>query len=88
MDVDKDQEDPEMYDLIASWMTSGGPLQELRRDERGRIRDAEPTAEPTTTEAASAPRRRARRLTFALARGPHAGQGLMTAPCTDGCAAC
>lgn len=77
-----------MYDLIASWMTSGGPLQELRRDERGRIRDAVPTAEPTTTVAVSAPRRRARQLSFALARGPHAGQALMTAPCTDGCAAC
>jgi hypothetical protein len=26
-----------MYDLIASWMTSGGPLQELARDDRTRI---------------------------------------------------
>jgi hypothetical protein len=35
-----------MYDLIASWMTSGGPLQELDRDDRGRIRQAAgPTSE-------------------------------------------
>jgi hypothetical protein len=77
-----------MYDLIASWMTSGGPLQELPRDERGRIHDARPPVEPTTIEPTVARERHARRLSFAFARGLRDGETLMTAPCTDGCAAC
>ena len=71
-----------MYDLIASWMTTGGPLQELRRDDRGRIQDVRPTAKP-----AVAPERRTRRLSFGFARGPRADQTLLTG-CADGCAAC
>jgi hypothetical protein len=76
-----------MYDLIASWMTSGGPLQELRRDDRGGSREVRPTVEPTTTEPMIAPRRHAH-LGLGFSRGPHAGQTPMTAPCADGCAAC
>ncbi len=53
-----------MYDLIASWMTSGGPLQELRRDERGRIRPTVADVEPATE-----PDRHGHRPSFAFARG-------------------
>ncbi|HEV8402917.1 MAG TPA: hypothetical protein VGQ31_07760 [Candidatus Limnocylindrales bacterium] len=73
-----------MYDLIASWMTNGGPLQELRRDDRPASRPAGATLEPTLT----APERPTRRLTFAFTRRAQTGQSLMSAPCTDGCAAC
>jgi hypothetical protein len=86
MDVDKRTKGPEMYDLIASWMTSGGPLQELRRDDSGGSREVRPTVEPTTTEPMTAPRRHAH-LSLPFTRGAHGGQTLMTAPCTDGCAA-
>jgi hypothetical protein len=88
-DVDKNRRGIlEMYDLIASWMTSGGPLQELHRDERGRIHDARPTAEPTMAGPTVADERHAHRLSFAFVRGARAGQTMTTATCIDGCAAC
>jgi hypothetical protein len=68
-----------MYDLIASWMTSGGPLQELSRDDRGQTRHAQAAAEPILS--------RRLRPGFAFVRGLRAPRPL--APdCIDGCAAC
>ena len=80
-----------MYDFIASWMMSGSPFQELRRDDRGRIHDDGSSAratEQTTSAPATAPERHASRLTLAFARGWRSARSPMTNPCIDGCAAC
>ena len=77
-----------MYDLIASWMTSGGPLQELARDDRGRIRHAvrpEQVAEQTRS---SEPRARAL-AALPLVRRLRAARPFETCAClTDQCVPC
>ncbi len=72
-----------MYDLIASWMTTGGPLQELRRDDRGRTPSVRAAIEPATQ-----PTRRGHRPSLAFARGLRATRSPMASTCIDGCAAC
>ena len=72
-----------MYDLIASWMTTGGPFQELRGDDRGRIRSVHPAIEPATQ-----PNRHGRRPSLAFACGLRATRSPMAATCIEGCAAC
>jgi hypothetical protein len=83
MNVDKSARGTQMYDLIASWMTSGGPLQELRRDDRGRIPSARADIAPATE-----PERHSHRPSLAFARGLRPTRSPMTSPCIDGCAAC
>ena len=83
MDVDKEHRGLEMYDLIASWMTSGGPLQELRRDERGPIR-----ATPADIEPCAEPDRHGYRPSLGFARALREPRAPMTTACVDGCAAC
>ncbi len=72
-----------MYDFIASWMMSGSPLQELRRDDSGRMRALDAPVEPATE-----PERHAHRPSLAFARGWRSARSPMTNPCIDGCAAC
>ena len=72
-----------MYDLIATWMTNGGPLQELRRDERGQIRPTVADAGPATE-----PDRQTSRFDFAFVRGLRAQRSPIASDCIDGCAAC
>ena len=70
-----------MYDLIASWMTSGGPLQELARDDRGHMR---PTVRPATeyaVEQTSIPDRAARLGALPLVRRLRAARPLEACAC-------
>ena len=72
-----------MYDLIASWMTSGGPLQEFRRDDRGRGLSSRADVAPATES-----ERDSHRPSVTFARGLLPTRSPMTGPCIDGCATC
>jgi hypothetical protein len=76
-----------MFDLIASWMTSGGPLQELHTDHRVQREQTDAgCAEPVAVET------RADRLAHRFARGLRVTDRSMTTPsiacCDAGCVAC
>jgi hypothetical protein len=78
-----------MFDLIASWMTRGGPLQELGRDDRGHMRPTIRPASEYAVEQTSLPDRAARLGPLPLVRRLRAARPLEACAClTDQCVPC